>query len=224
MNPKINQNIKEWWNKLPDDLKGEFPTFVHHLNKNAEILFVGLNPAGDSTGKPAKNYNDLTSDKIQEIAEDEKSKIGLSEDQSDVYWRYYRVIHNIAKKSKSIWEYYDIFHLKYSKSKKILEVFCPNKKLADLHKTHLKNLELIFKELPKLKFVVLNNINSSNLLIKNFGKRLDWDDCLGLYRLSVPTGNIYFYFQGMMNYGRMTNFDQERILWFLKKIKTKGTP
>ena len=63
-----------------------------------------------------------------------------------------------------------------------------------------------------------NNVNSSCLIKDYFGDRMNFDHNTGLYKISNPK-EIYFYFQGSMQYGRSTSFDQERIKWFFEKIK-----
>ena len=217
MNPKINENIKSWWNQLPNQLKGTFPTFVHNLNPKAEILFVGFNPAGSLRDTP-KRIEDLTAPKIDKIIEKEKGLIGFWESTEKCYWRYYKVFHTLRRRLNAECEYVDLFQMRYSESDKLLKIMQEKGVFLDFHKEHINNFDLIIKEIPNLKFIVLNNANSARLIQNYYGSNMEFDSQKGLYKISNPK-EIYFYLQGSMQYGRSTVFDQERIEWFFQKIR-----
>ena len=221
MNPKINQNIKSWWSKLPDILRGRFPTFIHELNPKAEVLFVGLNPAG-SFESPPKVIEDLTNKKIEEIIKEEKKLIGFWDSSELYYKRYYKVFHYFRKEIGVICEYVDIFQVRGANSTGLINLMSSIKKgepeFFEVHTNHLANFELIIQELPNLKFVLLNNVNSSNLVKNHYGAKMKFDHKTGLYKITQPK-DIYFYLQGSMQYGRSTDYDKERIIWFFNQIR-----
>ena len=217
MNPKINENIKSWWSQLPDELKGRFPTFVHNLDPNAEILFVGFNPAG-SLLSPPKDDAGLTQEIIKQITEDEKKLIGFWGSRKESYKKHYSVFHKIIDDLKVSCEYVDVFQVRCSDSEHLLKLMKKKGEFIEVHKNHLYNFELVVKELPNLKFILFNNVNSSKLIKEHYGTRMSFDDEVGLYKISEPR-EIYFQFQGSMQYGRSTEYDQERIRWFFGRIK-----
>ncbi|MBE9468336.1 MAG: hypothetical protein IMY72_08460 [Bacteroidetes bacterium] len=209
----LNKEILEWWHQLPDNLRGNMPTFIHPLNTNAKILFVGLNPSGDITPKPA--ITSFSEVEIQHKIKQEFQAIfgdGVP-DRNGQYKRYYKPISSIADDLGVEFEHCDLFQMSYKTAKIIVkELIGDNGLLKPLHNKHLS----VFSEILKFispKLVITNNVITADIL-KGY-LQLQFEDKTGLY---VDKTKTYFYLNGIMSYGRQTKYDRERLLWQIKKV------
>lgn len=209
---ELNREILEWWKHLPDDFKGNLPTFIHILNTNAEVLFVGLNPGGrDYQRNPIESISD---DEIKNIMEKERIAIfGEGKDRIGQYKRYYQWLSSISDDLQTQYEHYDLFHMSYGKSKKVLkELFVKDSILKSNHKKHLSIYDRVL-EIVNPKVVITNNVNTADIL-KSYCN-LKSDPKTGLYK---DNNDRYYYLNGIMSYGRQTQYDKERLIWQVKKV------
>ena len=210
---KLNKKILKWWKNLPDLFKSNLPTFIHELIE-VKILFVGLNPGGRNY--PAQPIPNISDEKINDIIDKEKVAIfGVGEKRIGQYKRYYGWLSNISDKLEIQYEHYDLFHMSYSPSREVLkEIFEENSKI-NLKKKHSEHLS-IFKQvlnIVKPKVVITNNVNTANIL-KSYLK-LKFDHETGLYK---DKKGRFFYLNGIMSYGRQTEYDNERLIWLIKDV------
>lgn len=215
MENELNIQIKEWWMLLPDMLRGNMPTFIHTLNKNAQILFVGLNPSGDTTIK--QPITDIRDEDIQEKIKSETIAIfGIGKNRESQYKKYYKPITDIADGLKVDFEHCDLFHMSYRTAKVVVkELLNKSQKLKQEHAEHLSVFKEIYEYISP-KIVITNNINTANILKVYLD--LSFDETTGLYK---NTKGTYFYLNGIMSYGRQTKFDKERLIWQIKRYITE---
>ena len=209
----LNKKIINWWQKLPNHLKGNLPTFIHPLNHKAKILFVGLNPSGDTSIKPV--IENISEEQIKEKIELEKIAIfgDGSFERNGQYKKYYSPITYIADNLEMEFEHCDLFQMSYTKSREVLnEIFDSEGNLEKLHEEHLSVFLEVFN-LIKPKVVIVNNVNSADILKKHL--QLKIDETTGLYKNNT---DVYFYLNGIMSYGRQTKYDRERLIWQIKKV------
>jgi hypothetical protein len=212
MEDNLNKEILNWWYQLPDHLRGNEPTFLHRLNPKASILFVGLNPSGDTTNKPP--IDSIVDAQIHEkIRLEHLAIFGEGKDRKGQYKTYYKPLTDIADKLKVDFEHCDLFHMSYRKSIVVeREIFDAGGKLKEKHLNHLNVFLSVYRYInPKL--VITNNVNSARILINYLN--LEFDDVTGLYK---DNRGIYFYLNGIMSYGRQTVFDKERLIWAISKV------
>jgi len=213
MENELNKQILTWWHQLPDIFRTNLPTFIHPLNKKAELLFVGLNPSGDTSAKDV--IQNITTDDIQNKIELEKRAIfGDGCDQRNgQYKRYYKPISSIADDLNLEFEHCDLFHMSYRTAKIVVnEIFNATGQLKPIHQEHLSIFNAIFKQVSP-KIVITNNVVSANILKEHL--QLTFDHQTGLYQ---DKNGVYFYLNGIMSYGRQTIYDRERLIWQLRKI------
>jgi len=209
---ELNKRILEWWDKLPDDFKGNLPTFIHELNNEAKILFVGLNPGGrDYQKKPIEN---ISKKEIKDIMEKERIAIfGNGKERTGQYKIYYRWLSGIADDMAVQYEHCDLFQMSYSPSKKVIkEIFVKDFILKKEHREHLSVYNQIL-EIVEPKVVITNNINTANIL--RLHHNLKFNRNTGMYK---NKNDLYFYLNGIMSYGRQTEYDKERLIWVVRKV------
>lgn len=222
---KINRKIMEWWKKLPDSIRSEKPTFVHEFNDNADVLFMGFNPSGGKKDEITP-LSALIDKDVENISEKEKGLIFGSKYPVEVkqYKRYYGIFdvilneYNKKHTSNLKWEYYDLFHMKERDSKKVfLEIYNNGSELKSTHVEHSELVEEVIAHI-KPKIVITNNVNTAKILKSILS--LDFDDNLGLYKYQLADNRnpIYFYLNGTMQYGRLVEFEKERIIWYMHKV------
>jgi len=212
MEELLNKQILEWWHLLPDNLKGNMPTFIHPLNINADILFVGLNPSGDTSVKePLTNISDI---QIQEKIELETRAIfGEGASREGQYKTYYAPLSDIADTLGVAFEHCDLFQMSFRTASVVVsELFGSDKKLKPCHSKHLSVFKKIF-DTVKPRLVITNNVISAKILKDLYS--LKFDDVTGMY---ISEQGTYFFLNGIMSYGRQTIFDKERLLWAVKKV------
>ncbi|MCB9012423.1 MAG: hypothetical protein H6539_00125 [Bacteroidales bacterium] len=209
---ELNREILDWWKNIPDFFRRILPTFIHELNKDATILFVGLNPGGrDYRTNPITSIRE---DEIKGIMDKERVAIfGEGSNRIGQYKRYYKWLSSISDELESQYEHYDLFHMSYGKSKKVLnELFVNDSILKDNHQEHLSIYDQVLEKVNP-KVVITNNVNTANIL-KSY-RNLKSDHKTGLYK--DDTGRFY-YLSGIMSYGRQTQYDKERLIWQVKKV------
>ena len=211
---ELNETILAWWQKLPNQFKSNYPALIHDLNKEAEILFVGLNPAGrEYLAIPDEN---ISKDKIKEIKDKEKVAIfGEGKDRKGQYKNYYGLLSNIADELEVSYEHYDLFHMIYSPSEEVLKEIFKHKSKKELKANHCEHLK-VFDEVLKIvkpKVVITNNINTANILKEYLELKLDNETLM--YKVKTDR---YYYLSGIMSYGRQTEYDRERLMGLVKKV------
>ena len=209
----LNREIINWWQQLPNHLKGNLPTFIHPLNQNAKILFVGLNPSGDSSSKPV--IENISEEQIKEKIKFEKIAIfgDGTKQRIGQYKKYYKPITNIADDLQLEFEHCDLFQMSYQNAKVVVnELFDSKNQLKPQHKSHLSVYDAIYKFISP-NVVITNNVNTANILKKHLELKFDTDT--GLYK---DRNGLYFYLNGIMSYGRQTKYDRERLIWQIKKV------
>lgn len=209
----LNREIINWWQQLPNHLKGNLPTFIHPLNQNAKILFVGLNPSGDSSSKPV--IENISEEQIKEKIKFEKIAIfgDGTKQRIGQYKKYYKPITNIADDLQLEFEHCDLFQMSYQNAKVVVnELFDSKNQLKPQHKSHLSVYDAIYKFISP-NVVITNNVNTANILKKHLELKFDTDT--GLHK---DRNGIYFYLNGIMSYGRQTKYDRERLIWQIKKV------
>jgi hypothetical protein len=215
MENQINASILSWWQQLPDKFKASWPTLVHPMNKQAPLLFVGLNPSGVDSKQGVISIEHMPKDelakKVSEIVAHEYKCIF-----EGGYKRYYNPLNAIAKELKMEFEYYDLFHVAYRDSKVLEEELFDSNGLKDLHKEHFANFINVLSRL-KPKVVIVNNIVSSKIIKSQLGDLLVFDNDLGMYSYHGSDFKTLFFFNGIMSYGRLSAFERERLIWMIKR-------
>lgn len=210
---QLNKEILNWWYQLPHVFRSNKPTFIHPLNNEAKILFVGLNPSGNTN--PETVIENISNEDIQQkICTEIKAIFGDGTVQRiGQYKRYYKPITDIADDLELEFEHCDLFQMSYQNAKVVVnELFDSRKELKPQHKSHL----LVFDEIYKFvspNIVITNNVNTANILKKHL--ELKFDTETGLYK---DKNGICFYLNGIMSYGRQTKYDRERLMWQIKKV------
>jgi hypothetical protein len=212
METALNHKILKWWKLLPDNLKGNMPTFIHPLNKNAQILFVGLNPSGKTEQQAAIEY--ISENDIQtKISEEQIAIFGEGKDRKNQYKRYYKPITDIADELDLEFEHCDLFQMSYRTAKIVVrELIGTDGLLKEMHNNHLQVFKEIFDYISP-KVLITNNVVSANILKGYF--HLLFDNKTGLY---TDKNGVYFYLNGIMSYGRQTVYDKERMIWIIRNI------
>lgn len=208
----INDKILNWWYNLPDHLRSNLPTFIHPLNKNAKILFLGLNPSGDTKRK--NPIDTITEKDIEEkIKLEVRAIFGEGKNRVGQYKTYYAPLSAIADKLGAEYEHCDLFHMSFRTAKVVIdEIFEVYPKLKPTHEKHLEVFQEVFN-IVQPKVVITNNVNSAKIMQLHFN--LQFDETTGLYKDNMGT---FFYLSGIMSYGRLTVYEKERLIWALKKV------
>ncbi|WP_010661896.1 hypothetical protein [Marinilabilia salmonicolor] len=211
MEDSLNKQILEWWYQLPDKLRGNKPTFIHQLNKNAEILFVGLNPSGITKEQMA--INEISEKDIEEKIKLEQRAIwGEGQTREGQYKSYYGPLNSIADELQMKFEHCDLFHMSYRTAKVVKEeLYEKNGDLKPLHQMHLSVFIQILNYLNP-KVVITNNVISANILKKYLD--LKFDKRILMYKNSHGQ---FFFLSGIMSYGRLTIYDRERLVEIIKR-------
>lgn len=208
MENSLNRQILEWWYQLPDKLRGNEPTFIHPLNQNAEILFVGLNPSGTTKDKPPINH--IPAHKIKEIINKEQKYIFESENQ---YKPYYGPLSTIAIELHVQFEHCDLFHMSYRTAKVVKEeLYEKNGDLKPIHQKHLSVFTEILNYINP-KVVITNNVITARILEKHLSLTFDAESLM-----HVGENGTYFYLNGIMSYGRLTRYDKKRLTEIVKRV------
>jgi hypothetical protein len=154
-------NIDEINSKLEKLHSKHFPdvsfTFYYPNLIQAEILFVGVNPAGN-------NFDFVT-----------KTKFEIQKHEYDVkftkIYAYYRKFEYLAKGLNSSWEHIDLFAIRETDQAKL-------KKLIKNSKDYVsQSLEIFFEliNIVKPKIIVICNAYASEILRQHFPKNTEKD-------------------------------------------------
>jgi len=208
---ELNKEIRTWWYKLPDSLRANLPNFIHKLNKDAEILFVGLNPSGDV--KKTTVIGEITDEDILLDVEAVYTHIfGNGPKREGQYKRYFKALSDIAYNLGKEFDHCDLFHMSYRTSSVIAKEICEGNKLKYKHLNHLRVFKRIFDYISP-KIVITTSVITANILKDLLDLKLDEESGLYIYK-----NKTYFYLNGSMSYGRLTEYDKERMILQIKKI------
>ncbi len=203
---------------------------MHDLNKNAEILFVGLNPSGDSRENLYDTSNNICDD-VDGYIKDNIHKV-QNHLPSNTYSKYFGIFHRIAndvynggdttnidgRKSIKVSndidkvEHIDLFYCTGTDSDQVMNWI--DKTKSDQHGIDVFNT--VLKYLKNIKVVVFNNVNSSKIIKKTMinskmtGKLT--------YKYKIDSREIDLIFQGTMGYGRLDEYAQERLVRIIKNV------
>lgn len=207
----LNRKIRDWWFTLPDEFRKNMPTFIHKPKTDADLLFVGLNPSGDVENK--KVIPSISDRSIGEIAAAEYNFIfGEGEERIGQYKPYFKPLSEIADTLNLKYEHCDLFQMRLRKSRVVSKELYKDNLLKEKHLKHLEVFKKIFNHVNP-KIVITTSVITAKILKEILNLKLD--EGTGLY---IDNKGTYFYLNGSMSYGRLTEYDKERMILQIKKI------
>lgn len=242
----INNKIYDWWykNKVNFGYNDEKtskkeilpPSLLYDLSKDAEILFVGLNPGGNSNSLYHNNGMKIpiTSANFINNSHNEQDIIKNHEEinfKKNLNKSYSKIFHDISndvydggftekkinkknvKYSNNInqIEHIDLFNCRGTDSKQVISWI----KITKSENHGVDIFKDVLTYLNKIKVVVFNNINSSNIIYDSLNPTFNKSTLT--HQLDLNGRNIDIIFQGMITSQRsIDKFSYIRLIEIIK--------
>jgi hypothetical protein len=141
---EINQELIELWkSQFKDDERVRLPLFYPPLNKDAELLFIGLNPSFGKRIKPKKRKWFLWKEFLQRKCQaDDIRKVQEMEQRAKSHYGYYAPFRKMARDSDVDWEHVDLFFYRKTSQTKFKAVVSDENSFSHLNDFGNKQLEL----------------------------------------------------------------------------------
>lgn len=231
---ELNKFILNWWcnhsngfpykdkhSNTPQTLR---PGILHDLNKNAEILFVGLNPSGDSK-KSLINPNDNICANMDDYIDKHKKRIHdnfkLNEYSSyfDVYHKIANCVYKGTSNNNGVsdkidnCEHIDLYQCSGTQSTQVMKWINNNN-----DRNHgITIFKEVLKYLTNVKVIVFNNVNASNIIYNTLNDKQMTSKMT--YEYIIDNRKIDLVFSGMITgQRRIDKYSLERLCHIINNI------
>lgn len=232
-NEEANKQIIKLWrdnfeeiSKIYPDRNPRWPVLSPDFKKDT-ILFIGINPSGDTDSKSNKEFlikdfeNLENKDKIEEIIRIEKKNIW-----EKGYGKYFAPFEKISKElfgKEDNFNHLDLYFLRLRSSKNFINLLEEDvKRKEKFFEPQLNiSINLILNNIkPKIIFVA--NKNASEKIKEKFNIGESKQDKFfqehGFYEIEINGKKVPLFLSGMISSARsIDDYSLERVIWHIKR-------
>lgn len=216
-NEELNKKILEIWRDHTKERGNYWPVLYPEFTES-KILFIGLNPSGDSEQK-----FELKDVSYLENEEKISSQIELEKKAKETYTKYFKPFQKISESiygegNELKFNHLDLFFYRGRSSNDFMSLL-EKGELKEFFEKQLEiSLEAIKKRDPEIIFVA--NKNASDILKQKWNDLIDESkfNKEGFDRIIINNKPVPIFFSGMISSARMIDdHSLKRLIWHIKK-------